>query len=87
MALNQVKALLDIYESFNGDFLQDNIKPFVQQAVSEYLFQNDNTILTPFELELLPSSSKCTIIKMVRRRTGLSIADASALVENFIPKS
>ena len=87
ISLNEVKSLLDTFESLNGHHLQKDVKLLCAKAVAEYLTQDDKDRLTPIEAELLKENpaNKIKVIKMVRERTGFNLADSKEVVDNHMP--
>ena len=83
ITFNQVRTLLEAYDSFAGHFMQDELKPLCEKAVNEYLAQNDKENLTPAEAELLTDpSNRIKVIKMFRERTGSTLVDAMLLIRS-----
>ena len=79
--VNQVRILLEAYDSFADHWMQDDLKPLCEKAVNEYLAQGNKENLTPMELALAQDpKNRIQVIKMLRERTKCSLADAMLLV-------
>ena len=83
LSVYQVRTVLEAFDSLANHPLQAELKPICEKVVNEYLAQGCKSNLTPYEIELLREpNNKIMVIKMLRERTGCSLADAMVLARS-----
>ena len=84
ITVEQVKDVLENYDSFkNQPIISRQMKPIVEEIVTEYLAQDDWDNLTPLEKKTAVEK-KISAIHMVKNRVALSMEEAAEMVNNFL---